>query len=61
MASTSLPVAFLDTVSVDLVGVINTVEAAFPYLGVGASVICTGSMASLMPGGVGRGPSGTAW
>jgi NAD(P)-dependent dehydrogenase (short-subunit alcohol dehydrogenase family) len=26
------PVAFLDTVSVDLVGVINTVEAAFPHL-----------------------------
>src|SRR5580700_7800694 len=26
------PVAFLDTVSVDLVGVINTVEATFPHL-----------------------------
>ena len=54
------PVAFLDTVSVDLVGVINTVEAAFPHLGAGASVICIGSMASLMPGGAGSDSPGTA-
>ena len=40
--------AFLDTVSVDLVGVVNTVEAAFPYLRAGASIICTGSMAAMM-------------
>ena len=53
------PVAFLDTVSVDLVGVINTVEAAFPHLGPGASVICIGSMAALMPGGTGE-DAGTA-
>jgi SDR family mycofactocin-dependent oxidoreductase len=44
------PVAFLDAVSVDLVGVINTVEAAFPHLGAGASVVCIGSMAAMMPG-----------
>ncbi len=44
------PTAFLDVVSVDLVGVINTVEAAFPHLGPGASVICIGSMAAMMPG-----------
>jgi len=54
------PVAFLDAVSVDLVGVINTVEAAFPHLGVGASIICIGSMASLMPGGAGSDSPGTA-
>ncbi|HEX3713189.1 MAG TPA: mycofactocin-coupled SDR family oxidoreductase [Trebonia sp.] len=53
------PVAFLDAVSVDLVGVINTVEAAFPYLGSGASVICIGSMAALLPGGAGD-AAGTA-
>ena len=44
------PVAFLDAISVDLVGVINTVEAAFGHLGAGASIICIGSMAGLMPG-----------
>ena len=44
------PIAFLDAVSVDLVGVINTVETAFPHLGAGASIICIGSMAAMMPG-----------
>src|SRR6202044_3687244 len=44
------PVAFLDAVSVDLVGVINTVETAFPHLGAGASIVCIGSMAAMMPG-----------
>jgi SDR family mycofactocin-dependent oxidoreductase len=49
------PIAFLDSVSVDLVGVINTVEAAFPHLGPGASIVCIGSMAAMMPGGAGAG------
>jgi len=53
------PVAFLDAVSVDLVGVINTVEAAFPHLGAGASVICIGSMAAMMPG-MAKDAAGTA-
>ena len=53
------PMAFFDTVGVDLVGVINTVEAAFPHLGPGASIICTGSMAALIPGSAGDAP-GTA-
>jgi SDR family mycofactocin-dependent oxidoreductase len=44
------PIAFLDAVSVDLVGVINTVETAFPHLSAGASIICIGSMAAMMPG-----------
>jgi SDR family mycofactocin-dependent oxidoreductase len=51
--------AFLDAVSVDLVGVINTVEAAFPHLESGASIICIGSMAAMTPGGTGDAP-GTA-
>lgn len=42
------PTAFLDTVSVDLVGVVNTVDAVFPHLRAGASIICTGSMAALL-------------
>lgn len=41
---------YFDTVSVDLVGVINTVEAAFPHLGSGASIVVTGSMASMLTG-----------
>jgi SDR family mycofactocin-dependent oxidoreductase len=44
------PIAFLDVVSVNLVGVINTVEAALPQLTAGASIICIGSMAAMMPG-----------
>ncbi|MEU4654991.1 mycofactocin-coupled SDR family oxidoreductase [Streptomyces sp. NPDC023723] len=46
------PEGFLDAVGVNLVGVINTVEAAYPHLGAGASVICTGSSAGLMQGSV---------
>jgi SDR family mycofactocin-dependent oxidoreductase len=55
------PIAFFDAVSVDLVGVINTVEAAFPHLGSGASVICIGSMAAMMPGGAGDAPGGAGY
>lgn len=56
--------AFLDAVSVDLVGVINTVEAAFPHLGAGASIVCTGSMAAFMAGTVDSdsgGPGGAGY
>lgn len=49
------PIAFFDSVSVDLVGVINTVEAAFGHLGSGASIVCIGSMAAMMPRGAGAG------
>ncbi|WP_018636348.1 mycofactocin-coupled SDR family oxidoreductase [Parafrankia elaeagni] len=42
--------AFLETVEVDLVGVINTISAALPHLGAGASIIATGSVASLVVG-----------
>jgi NAD(P)-dependent dehydrogenase (short-subunit alcohol dehydrogenase family) len=43
--------SFFDSISVDLVGVINTVEAAFPHLKAGSSIIATGSMASLIQSG----------
>ncbi|MEU6200734.1 mycofactocin-coupled SDR family oxidoreductase [Streptomyces sp. NPDC047061] len=55
---------FLDAVSVNLVGVINTVEAAYPHLGQGGSVICIGSSAGLMVGGVDSpetGPGGSGY
>jgi NAD(P)-dependent dehydrogenase (short-subunit alcohol dehydrogenase family) len=52
--------AWFDAVSVDLVGVINTVEAAFAHLSAGASIVCTGSMAAMMPSGVGSGGGGGA-
>jgi SDR family mycofactocin-dependent oxidoreductase len=44
------PAAFLDAVSVDLVGVINTVDIAIRHLGSGASIVLIGSMAAMMPG-----------
>jgi SDR family mycofactocin-dependent oxidoreductase len=52
------PQGFLDAVAVDLVGVINTVEAAFPHLGAGASIIATGSVAGLLAGGTDTPQSG---
>ncbi|MFC9978538.1 mycofactocin-coupled SDR family oxidoreductase [Gordonia sp. NPDC127522] len=42
--------AFLDAVDVDLVGVVNTVSAAYPHLSAGGSIIATGSVAALMKG-----------
>jgi SDR family mycofactocin-dependent oxidoreductase len=41
--------AWVDTVDVNLVGVVNTVHAAFPHLSAGASVIATGSLVALRP------------
>jgi SDR family mycofactocin-dependent oxidoreductase len=57
---------FLDAVQVDFVGVVNAVEAAMPHLGTNASIIATGSVAALMPGGTanpsgGPGGSGYSW
>jgi SDR family mycofactocin-dependent oxidoreductase len=57
-------IAWFDTVSVNLVGVVNTIEAAFPHLAAGASIVCTGSMAALMPGSVDSpqaGPGGAGY
>lgn len=54
--------AFLDAVSVDMCGVVHTVEAAFPHLRPGASIICTGSMAAYLPGSVDTaGPGGSGY
>lgn len=44
------PQAFVDAVAVNLVGVINTVDAAIPHLNSGASVVATGSLAAFVPG-----------
>jgi SDR family mycofactocin-dependent oxidoreductase len=40
---------WMDTVDINLVGVINTVHAALPRLSPGASVIATGSLVALRP------------
>jgi SDR family mycofactocin-dependent oxidoreductase len=42
--------AFVDATDVDLIGVMNTVAAALPHLGAGASIIVTGSTAGMMKG-----------
>ena len=44
------PMAFVDAVDVDLVGVMNTVAVALPHLSSGASIVITGSTAGLMSG-----------
>jgi SDR family mycofactocin-dependent oxidoreductase len=49
--------AFIDTMSINFGGVLNTVDAAWPHLGPGASVIAIGSMAAMMDvGGIGASP-----
>ncbi|KJF23883.1 SDR family mycofactocin-dependent oxidoreductase [Rhodococcus sp. ACPA4] len=40
--------AWSDTVDTNLVGTINAIQAALPYLGKGASIIATGSTASMI-------------
>jgi SDR family mycofactocin-dependent oxidoreductase len=58
------PQGFLDAVMVDLVGVINAVDAALPHLTAGASIICTGSVAGLLVGGTDNpenGPGGAGY
>ncbi|MFT4125962.1 MAG: mycofactocin-coupled SDR family oxidoreductase [Gordonia sp. (in: high G+C Gram-positive bacteria)] len=42
--------AFTEVISVDLVGVINTVDVCLPHLRAGASIVCTGSMAAMLTG-----------
>ncbi|AFR49454.1 mycofactocin-coupled SDR family oxidoreductase [Gordonia sp. KTR9] len=56
--------AFLDAVNVDLVGVINTVSAAYPHLSAGASIIATGSVAAMVKGATdspAMGPGGAGY
>lgn len=51
--------AFIDAVDVDLIGVLNTVHVALPYLRAGASIIATGSVAALLSSASsGDGPKG---
>ncbi|ROO87781.1 SDR family mycofactocin-dependent oxidoreductase [Actinocorallia herbida] len=55
---------WFDTVSTNLSGVINTLEAAFPHLRENASLICISSMAAMMEGMVDNpaaGPGGAAY
>ncbi|WLP90791.1 mycofactocin-coupled SDR family oxidoreductase [Gordonia sp. NB41Y] len=42
------PVTWLNTASVNLGGVINTLELSLPHLSSGASIVCVGSMAAFM-------------
>ncbi|MFI6584147.1 mycofactocin-coupled SDR family oxidoreductase [Embleya sp. NPDC050493] len=59
-----LPIAaFTETLDVNLLGALNTVHAALPHLGEGASIILMGSVSGLMPrydgnAGVGPGAAG---
>lgn len=57
--------AFADAFDVDFVGVVNTVNAALPYLKPGASIITIGSIAGLMaagnPDGGPIGPGGAGY
>ncbi|HEX3611454.1 MAG TPA: mycofactocin-coupled SDR family oxidoreductase [Sporichthyaceae bacterium] len=55
--------AMLDAVDVDLVGAINTINAAVPHLAEGASIIATGSLAALRPrsGGGAGGPGAVGY
>ncbi|CAM2745444.1 mycofactocin-coupled SDR family oxidoreductase [Skermania piniformis] len=57
--------AWSDVIDTNLIGVINTIQAALPHLNAGASIIATGSVAALMdisktdvPG---RDPGGVAY
>lgn len=52
---------YLETVATNLSGVVNTVQAALPHLGAGASIIATGSFAGMRPQGVANGPGGAGY
>jgi len=56
--------AFLDAVTVDFNGVVHAVDAAFPHLPDGASIVATGSIAGLIPATVdnpANGPGGLGY
>ena len=57
--------AWSDVVDVNLIGTINAIQAALPYLGEGASIIATGSAAALMNHGIvqtpGSNPGGAGY
>ncbi|ODQ86383.1 mycofactocin-coupled SDR family oxidoreductase [Mycolicibacterium holsaticum] len=56
--------AFAVAVDVDLVGVVNTIHAALPFVSAGGSIIATGSVAAMLPDAVnnpGNGPGGAGY
>src|ERR1700735_654207 len=63
---TTEPRAFVDAIAVDFGGVFNAVDVALPHLGLGASIVATGSLAALIPGTLdnaakGSGGLGYSW
>lgn len=58
------PETYLEVVDVDLVGVINAINAAYPHLQDGASIIATGSVAAMVTGAIDNpatGPGGAGY
>lgn len=56
--------AFADAVDVDLIGVLNTIHVALPWVPEGGSIIATGSVAAMLPNAVnnpGNGPGGAGY
>lgn len=56
--------AFLDSVNVNFLGVVNLVTAAYPHLHAGASIIATGSVAAMLKGATdseAQGPGGAGY
>lgn len=56
--------AFLDSVNVNFLGVVNVITAAYPHLTAGASIIATGSVAAMTKGATDRkeqGPGGAGY
>jgi SDR family mycofactocin-dependent oxidoreductase len=51
--------AFLDSVNVNFLGVVNLVTAAYPHLEAGASIIATGSVAAMLRGATDLNQQGT--
>jgi len=53
--------AWVDVSNVNFTGVLNTLNAAIPHLQPGASMVVTGSLAALLPGGTGQEPGAAAY
>src|SRR5260370_31349852 len=53
--------AWVDVSGVNFGGVLNTLNAAIPHLSAGASLVVTGSLPALLPGGPGGQPRGAAY
>lgn len=56
--------AFADAMDVDLIGVLNTIHVALPWVAPGGSIIATGSVAAMLPNAVnnpGNGPGGAGY